>query len=64
MTTLARHSSMKSSAVEQEAFQQWRDAQEFSTKRAKKATPFMRCAECDRLNSANIGTTPSGVALT
>ena len=50
--TIARHSSMKSSADEQEAFQQWRHAQDSATKRAKKATPLLRCAECDRHSSA------------
>ncbi len=51
-STLAEHSSMKSSADEQEAFQQWRHAQDSATKRAKKATPLLRCAECDSHYSA------------
>ena len=50
--TLQEHSSMKSSADEQEAFQQWRHAQDSGTKRAKKATPLLRCAECDYHYSA------------
>jgi len=50
--TLARHSSMKSSADEEKAFQQLRQAQDAAIKRAKKATPLLRCAECDRPSSA------------
>ena len=32
--------------------QQWRHAQDSATKRAKKATPLLRCAECDSRYSA------------
>ena len=49
--TLASHSSIKSSADEEKAFQQWRQAQDATPKRAKKSTPLMRCAKCDHAAS-------------
>ena len=53
--TIARHSSMKSSAAEEQAFQQWRQAQDATPKRAKQNTPLMRCEECDSLSSTICG---------
>ena len=45
--TLKQHSRMKTRSDEQRECETWRRAQDNPTKRVKKATPVMRCPQCD-----------------
>ena len=47
--TLKKHSTLKSKADEDKAFEEWQKAKDASAKRRKKAGPVRRCPKCDEL---------------